>query len=367
MEAVINNLLENVKKKNGKKAIKILILIIVVILIAVTGIMWWIKMSTTVTTDNAKVSADLLGVSSDISGKLVGVFVQEGDMVQEGQIIAKVDDSQHNISVAQAQAALELAKINFTKLPYDIQAVQAAVTKAEDALVAANAQMASAMLSADDAKRVLDINTALYQQGAISKDAFDSYTTKYNMAAAAMEVARANVTSAEDAITGARASLNTLLQTGESTYTTQEKQAQAAYDNASLTLELTNIKAPISGTVVKVTDLKGEYVTTGQSLVTIVNPARLWVTANIDEDKVARIKKGQTVTIKADAYPKTTFPGQVTEVLNATQASFSLLPTENTSGNFTKVVQRVPVKISVDPLDQNLSPGMSVVVTIITK
>ncbi|RYD01684.1 hypothetical protein N752_29350 [Desulforamulus aquiferis] len=119
--------------------------------------------------------------------------------------------------------------------------------------------------------------------------------------------------------------------------------------------------------MVKVAALEGQNVNSGTSLFTLVNPERVWILANIEEKKVARIHIGDKVNIVVDAYPNIIFDGQVEEIAGATQSSFSILPTENASGNFTKVAQRLPIKISVVQQDNKLKPGMSAVVTIKTQ
>jgi len=364
-----NNPIENPKKKAISKKARIAILTLIIIAVALFGIRWYIQLTTTVTTDNAKVSADFVSISAEVAGKLTDVYVQEGDTVTAGQLLAKIDDSSYLISASQAEAVWELSKIAVTKLPGDIQSAQIAVTKAGNALAAAIAQAASNKLAMEDSKRILDQNTLLYQQGAVPQDTLDSCTTKYNTAVAALEAANASVNSAQDVVQAAQTQLDTLNQTGGATYTAQEKQAKATYDSAQLALERTSIKSPISGRVVKVSALKGQNVSSGTAsgfttLFTIVNPERIWVLANIEEKKVARIHIGDKVNIVVDAYPDTVFNGRVEEISGATQSSFSILPTENASGNYTKVAQRLPVKISVVQQGDKLKPGMSAVVTI---
>ena len=129
----------------------------------------------------------------------------------------------------------------------------------------------------------------------------------------------------------------------------------------------TTIKAPIDGSLVKLAALKGQYVSSGTSLFTIVNPERIWVVANISEKKIGVIQPGNEVNVAVDAYPDAVFKGQVEEISGATKSTFSILSTDNTAGNYTKVVQWLPVKISVIQQDDKLKPGMSVAVTIKTK
>lgn len=362
-----NNPIENPRKKPKSKIVRVGILVLVIAAVAILGIRWYIQLRTTVTTDNAKVSADLVSISAEVAGKLNDVYVKEGDSVSEGTLLAKVDDSQYLISASQAEATWQLSKIAVTKLPNDILNAQKAVTKAEDALCAAQAQAEISKLAMEDSKRILDQNTALYQQGAVAKETLDSNTTKYETAVKNLEAANANVSSAQDSVSVAQAQLDTLNKTGSNTYAAQEKQTKATYDSAQLALAHTAIKSPISGCVVRVSALKGQNVSSGTSLFTIVNPERIWVLANIEEKKVARIHIGDNVKVVVDAYPDIIFNGRVEEISGATQSSFSILPTENASGNYTKVAQRLPVKISVEQQGDKLKPGMSAVVTIKTK
>lgn len=354
-------------KKMKPKIIRYSIIVLVIAVLAILGIRWYIQLKTTVTTDNAKVSADLVSISAEVAGKLTDVYVQEGDTVKVGQPLAKVDDSQYLITASQAEAGWELSKIAVTKLPNDIESAQKSVAKAQNALSAAVAQASINKLSVEENQRILDKNTALYQSGAISKETLDSCTTKYDTAVKALEAANANVSSAQDSVSAAQIQLDTLGKTGSATYAAQEKQAKAAYDNAQLALARTSIKSPINGRVAKVTALKGQNVSSGTSLFTIVNPDKIWVLANIEEKKVARIHIGEEVNVAVDAYPDIVFKGRVEEIAGATQSSFSILPTENASGNYTKVAQRLPVKISVTQQGDKLKPGMSAVVTIKTK
>lgn len=368
-----NNPVSKPNKKQIPGIIRIGILILLIAAIAIFGIRWYIQLTTTVTTDNAKVSVDFVSVNAEVAGRLTDVYVQEGDTVTAGQLLAKIDDSSYLISASQAQATWDLSKIAVTKLPDDIRSAQIAVAKAENALSAAVSQAGSSKLAMEDSKRTLDQNTLLYQQGAVPKETLDSCTTKYYTAAATLEAANANINSAQNAVQAAQTQLDTLNRTGADTYTAQEKQSKATYDSAQLALDRTNIKSPISGQVIKVSALKGQTVSSGTAsgfttLFTIVNPERVWILANIEEDKVARIHIGNKVKVVVDAYPGIVFDGQVEEIGEATQSSFSILPTENASGNYTKVAQRLPVKISVvQQQDNKLKPGMSAVITIKTK
>lgn len=352
------------KKKPFSKAVRWGAVLIALAVVSVFGVRWYIQLTTTVTTDNAKVSADLVSISAEVSGKLTDVLVQQGDTVQAGQLLAQVDDSQYQINAAQAEAAWEQSQVALAKLPNELESAQLAVNKANYALSAAQAQAASAQLAMEDSQRILDRNTVLFQEGAIPQETLDSCKTKYETAVQTWEAAHATVNSSLAAVADAQTQLDKLNKTGSAGYTAQEKQAKAAYDNARLSLSRTAVIAPLAGNVVKLSALKGQYISPGTSLCTLVNPERVWIIANIEEKKIGRIHTGDPVTIVVDAYPDQVFTGQVEEIAGATQASFSILPTENTSGNYTKVAQRLPVKISAAQSEGQLKPGMSAVVTI---
>ncbi|MDR3288917.1 MAG: HlyD family secretion protein [Peptococcaceae bacterium] len=374
--------MEKPKKKLIARILRIVIAILIVAAAAVFGGRWYIQLKTTVTTDNAKVAADLVSITSEVSGKITDVFVQEGEAVEAGQLIAKVDDSQYRINLsqveaalAQAEAASALSQVAVISLPNNIKAAQLAIDKAASALAAAKAQAEICQLTVEDSKRALDQHTILYQQGVIAREDLNGYQTKYDTAVKNYEAANANVSAAQDTVATAQAQLDNLNATGNESVAAQTKQTQANYDSvqanydsAQLALTHTAIISPIAGNVVKVSALQGQNLGSGSTVCTITNPSRIWITANIEEKKIGRIHIGDPVTFTVDAYPNVVFAGQVEEIGGATQSSFSILPTESTSGNFTKVAQRFPVKISVVQQEEHiLRPGMSANVIIQTK
>lgn len=355
------NLVTN-KKKRG---IQILGVIVVVALLG--GVWWWNSLRSAITTDNAKVAGDIVEVSARTSGLVTKVMVKEGEEVKAGQVLAQLDDSQAKITLSQAEAALEMAKVNTSKLPSDLNSAQAAVTKARDNAAQASSQAKSAMIAMDDMRRQYEKVQALYTQGALAKESLDQARTRYETARATVEAATANAASAQAGVTEAQAKLDALGKTGSVTYSAQLKQAQATYDNAHWVMDNMVIKSLIDGTVVRSPVQTGENVIAGQSIVTVANLKQVWVNANIQEKQVGRVKVGQPVDVRLDAYPGRIFSGEVEEIGDATQATFALIPTESTSGNFTKVSQRFTVKIMIKYSDVVLKPGMSSVVTIHTR
>lgn len=354
-------------RKNGfSKKASLIVLVILVLGAATTGLWWWRDLQTSISTDDAAVTGDIVDVSPKIAGRLENLYVSEGEYVQAGQKIATLDNAQYSIALAQAEAGLNLARVNQAKLPDDIVSAQANVDKTRGSLNAAQAQVKTAEIALDDAKRLLGINESLYNSGAISKEAIDASRNSYEKASANLESARANALSAEAALQENLAKQSSVNNTGQDSYSAQLQQAQALYDNAKLNYDNSFIYAPKSGTVVRIPVHEGENLSSGQTILSIVDFNKTLVTANVEENKFSRISVGQKVDIRIDAYPGKVFKGEVIEVGGATQSTFSLLPVQNSSGNFTKITQRLPLKISVDKEDMPFKPGMSAVVKIHT-
>ncbi len=346
---------------------RLVIIVLIIAVLAAAGLMYWNAVRTTVSTDNAKVTGDLVDVSPKVAGQLQALYVVQGQDVKQGQVLAKLDDSQYKINLQQAQAALDLARANYARLPDDIKSANSTVEKSVSGIAAAEAQYKSAQIQLADAQRQLDHNQSLYASGAISKETLDTIQSNYNKAQAALEAAAATVKTNQQILADAQAKLNSSNNTQAAIYKAQLDQAQAAYNNAKLALDNTTITAVISGTILRIPEVVGENLTAGQTILTISNLNGTWVTANIEEKYYYRIKLGQKVDVSIDAYPGRTFSGIVSETGNATQATFSLISTENASGNYTKVAQRLPVKIKVHDPGKALKPGMSAVVKIHTK
>ncbi|MGE5455219.1 MAG: HlyD family secretion protein, partial [Methylocystaceae bacterium] len=301
MQGIINS--EKLGSSTVKNKRAIIALIGVAVLALLVGGIWWNNLRTTITTDNAKIAGDIVDISARTSGLLVEILVKEGDQVKVGQVLAHLDDSQAKINLAQAEAALEIARANTSKLPTDITSAQAAVTRAQETGVAGQSQAASAVFAANDAKRQLDKMQALYDQGALAKESLDQARTRYDTARANVDAQAAAAASAQAGVLDAQAKLEALNNTGLATYKALLKQAQAIYDNAKFALDNTVIKSQVNGTIVRLPVQVGENIIAGQSVITISNLQQVWVTANVQEKQVGRIRVGQSVDVRIDAYP----------------------------------------------------------------
>jgi len=321
------------------------------LLVAVLGFggWWWMKSSAVVSTDDARVKGTIVAVSPKIPGRIESVLVQEGETVQAGQVIARIEKDEIEVQVAQAKANLAAAqaKLDETEAGSRPQQIAQAGAAAEQALA-----------GFDNARRNYDRMEALYSQGAVSTQQLDAAKT-------ALEVAKAQYNAAAQSYSltaeGARDEDVKIARA-------QVEQADAALKNAELALANTQIKAPATGIVAVKSVDQGEIVSAGQPLFNITDPNDIWISANIEETSVGKLIIGQTVSFTVDAYPGHNFKGEVSDVGAATGSQFALLPAENASGNFTKVTQRLPVKIKVDDSgDAVLKPGMSAVVGIHVK
>jgi membrane fusion protein (multidrug efflux system) len=355
----------NMPAQGNGRIIKIVVLLAVLAGIA-GGYIWWNSLRTSISTDNAKVVGDIVDISPKVAGRLEEISIQEGDFVQAGQIIAVLDNAQYKINLNQAKATLDISKANYDKLPDDLKSTQATVEKSRNNILSSQAQVKSAQVAVDDTKRNLAQKESLYQNGGISKETLEASRSSYANAQATLESAQASVLSNQAALQDSQAKMDSLDKTGAAIYLAQLQQAQAGYDTAQLTLDNSIIKAPISGTVVRLALQVGENVSPGQTILTISNLDTTWISANIEEDKTGRVKVGQDVQVNIDSFPGITFAGQVSELGGATQSTFALIPSENSSGNYTKVKQRLSFKITIDKKGMVLKPGMSAVIKIHT-
>ncbi len=319
-----------------------------ILLIAlIGGFIYWLNIRHYESTDDAFVAARSFSVAAKVGGYVTVVPVTDNQHVNQGDVLARIDDRDYRIAVDQAQAQVAAAQANIANIEAQIDSQQAQIDQAKAQLAQAEAQL---QFSQEEADRAQD----LVQKGAGTLQR--AQQTKSDL-----EAQRANTNRAKTAVIGAELGIK-VLQTQHKSAEAALQQAQAQLDQAKLSLEYTNVRAAQSGRVVKLSGAKGTFVTAGQSLMMFV-PDEVWITANYKETQLADMRPGQPVEIRIDAYPGRKLNGHVDSVQPGSGTAFSLLPAENATGNYVKVVQRVPVKIVVDnwPSDIPVGPGMSVV------
>ena len=342
----------NLKKagKDSRKKRRTLILAAVVVAAAlIGGGAWWWRQMGFETTDDAFIAGHVAQVSPRVAGRVLEVLVTDNEWVKADKILIQLDPAPFKVKEDQAKAGVKEAEERFAEAKSQFAAQKALAEQAK-------ADVASAEAQAGNAATDLNRYNALLPTGAVSKQARDNADTLARTSAAALLAARKRAASAEAQATLAATQILTAQAVVE--------KSRAALEQTSLDLAYTEIKAGVSGRVTAKSVEPGDYVQTGQAVLSLVQDD-IWVVANFKETQLTNMRPGQPVTVIVDAYPDHEFKGHVDSIQAGTGAAFSLLPPENATGNYVKVVQRVPVKIVLDhlPADSGLTlaPGMSVV------
>ena len=303
-------------------------------------------------TDNAQVDGHIVPVLAKVGGYVKTVNVNENDHVNAGQLLVQLDDEDYRVRLQQAQADLAAAEATAGGGGFSGQA-QAQVQSATGQRAALDAQIGAAQANANKADADLARAKELAGKQIISKQQLDA-------AQAMADVAHANLIAAQRQAAAGGGVVNTA-EAGVRVANARSLASRAAAENAQLQLDYTRITAPASGEVSRKQVEVGQLVAPGQPLLSIVADTGIWVTANFKETQLARIRPGQPVEFEIDAYNNCVGQGKVASVSGATGAKFALLPPDNATGNFTKVVQRVPVRIAVTKPcpGYTLRPGLS--------
>jgi membrane fusion protein (multidrug efflux system) len=376
---------------------RFLIIGVIALLVVGAGLFWW-HSTYYESTDDAQVNGHLIQISSRIVGQVIKVNVDENQAVDAGTVLAEIDPKDFQVAVQQAEATLqsaeasyEAAKVNVPLTDIntgntlfsagaDVHGTQAQIAQAERQLDAAKARVVEAQANATKSQADLDRYRPLVEKDVISKQQFDAAVAAADANKAALVEAQANVTAAEEAVRVARDHLSQSQAQLKTAQTAPQQiaiqraradqaaalvaQSQAQLDQAKLNLSYTKIVAPQAGIVTRKSVEVGQNVSVGQNLMTLVSLDDVWITANFKETQLQHMRAGQAVVIEVDAYGGRKFDGKITQVGGATGSVLSLFPPENATGNYVKVVQRVPVRIDLTDPKQNadhlLRPGLSV-------
>ena len=313
-----------------------------------------------VTSDDAQVDGHITPVLARVGGYVQNVLVNDNQQVKAGDLLVTLDDRDLRSRMAQADADLR-ALVASVGGDGKVGQAQAQLSAAQAGAAAADASVAQAKANADKAQSDLQRFRALAAKNIISGQQMDAATAASQAAAAQLLAAQRNAEAAREQIASASAGLTAA--------DARVASSRASRDQVALQLSYTHITAPQTGVVAKRSVEVGQLVNPGQPLMTVVPLATVWVTANLKETQVRDVHPGDKVDFSVDAYPGVTFHGIVESISPATGARFSLLPPDNATGNFTKVVQRIPVRIAVTSQDPQrpLRPGMSADVTITTR
>ncbi len=347
---------ETKQKKPAYKRILPIILILIVIGGVIFGIKELIYYTHYEVTDDAQVDGDISPVVARVSGYVEAIRFKDNQHVERGDTLVILDDKDYRIQLEKAEAALAAAKSSVGVSASNVSAVRAHVPPAKANIEAAEAQVWKITQTYNRYKNLL-------QGHAITQAQFDEIKAEKEAAEAQLAAAQKQVAAIHEQVASSRKQVKAT--------SAQIAVRQAAVDFAKLQLSYTVITAPVSGQISKRNIQIGQLVGQGQQMFAIVNDSSIYVTANFKETQLNDMRIGQPVDIEVDAYPKKDFHGYVASFSGATGAKFSLLPPNNATGNFVKVVQRVPVRINFDSLphewNRRLIPGMSVEATVRVK
>jgi membrane fusion protein (multidrug efflux system) len=378
---------------------KFIIAAVVLVVVAITVFFVW-RSSFTEDTDDAQVDGNLYQVSSRVAGQVIKVYVDDNQTVQAGQLLVEVDTRDYQVALQQAEANLASAQASYVQATVnvpitsvsvrttvsssnsDVKGSSASVAQAQKQVEVAQARVDQAKANAEKARLDVERYTPLVLKDVISKQQFDAAVAQAAASRASVLEAEAQVLSAQESTRQAQqrlvqssAQAQQAAQNGPSQVKAQQaaanaalanvNQAQAKVDQAKLNLSYSRIVAPVAGIVNKKNVQVGANLSVGQDLLTIIPLTDLWVTANFKETQIGKMHKGQEVLLKVDALGGRKFHGTIQQIGGATGSKLSLFPPENATGNYVKVVQRIPVRIDFTNLQEEnkdfaLRPGYSV-------
>ncbi len=371
--------------------------VIAVIVLLVVGFFIYRYVTSYESTDDAQVDGHINSISARVSGHVIKLNVQDNQYVQAGTVLVEIDPADYQLAYERAKADFEdaqaaavgagvsvpITSVNTTSqvsaTQADVESARAGIQVAKQQSEAAKAQLQQAEANDVKAQNDLARYKQLIDKQEISQQQYDQATAAANASAAGVAAARASAAAAQQEITQSQGKLaqaeansryaNTapkqmeIMRAKATSAEAEAKRKKADLDQARLNVDYTKIVAPVNGIVSNRTVEVGQNVTAGQELMKLINLDDIWITANFKETQLREMKVGQRVTIEVDASGKK-YNGKVDSIAGASGARFSLLPPENATGNYVKVVQRIPVKIVLDPgenKDHELRPGMSVV------
>lgn len=374
------------------------------VLLLIAAIVFWRYSAVRESTDDAQIDGSILPVSPRVGGTIAVIHVHDNQEVEAGTVLVELDGADYRVAVAKAQAEYDEAvadakaaqagvPISSVNTSGNVSVAEAGLAAAKQEVTSAHArlQAAQARLREADALHVrasrdLDRMKMLIAKDEVSQQQYDSASTAEAQATAVLESARAEVAEAEQQVQVAESHVHQAdagvrmagtgpqqLEATQARAASAEAKVQrvkAALDQAKLNLEYTRIKAPVRGVISKKSVEVGQVVQPGQPLFSLVLLDNIWVTANFKETQLKRMRPGQPVVIEVDGYGGREYRARVDSISPATGARFSLLPPENATGNYVKIIQRVPVKIVFEQgqdAEHVLRPGMSVTPTVLTR
>lgn len=333
------------QQRYKKRVFTVFALLLFLVAVGIFG-WWWLFWRGIETTDDAFIDGDISHIAPQISGQVTAIDVRDNQYVEKGTTLVTLDSRAEQIALEKAQAAYQVTAAQYQQNQAEQAVVQALIEQARADIDVAQAQYQHAQR---EYLRYRDSGSA------VSKSELDGKAAQAKISAAALLAREKSFNSSTAQLRKVQAAL------AEINATLQQNQAEI--DRARLQLSYATIRAPVTGFVTKRTISVGNYVTSGRQMLTLIS-GQVWVTANFKENQLRHMRSGQSVEIQIDAFPGQIFHGKVDSVQRATGSIFSLLPAENATGSYVKIVQRIPVKITFTDeqiTKYPLAPGMSVV------
>jgi membrane fusion protein (multidrug efflux system) len=330
----------------GKRGRALVILLVAGLACALLGLAWWIHSRNHIETDNAFIEAKTVAISCKVPGTVRRVLVEDNQYVKKGDPLVELDQEEYRVQVAQAEAGVSVAE----------NQTGGDQLRAEGARATVELSRARAEQAELDLRR----GEALFRREVIPREQLDRLRTAQRVAQSQLQEAREGLRQAQ-AVAGLA---------GNRGARAMVRQRQAQLNDARLKLSYTRVLAPTSGYITRKSIEPGANIQAGQPLMALVPLQDAWIVANYKEGQLTHIRPGQRVEFTVDAYPGRSFKGKVDSIMAGTGAAFSLLPPENATGNYVKVVQRIPVKITIDSNsdpEHLLRVGMSVIPTVLVE
>jgi membrane fusion protein (multidrug efflux system) len=368
-EVPANSDTTKVKGNNRRRKISIVVFITIAVIGAITVYFYLRYKATHISTDDAFVEGHVHRIAAKVSGTVKKINVEDNQFVRKGDILVEIDSADYEVKVSETSAVLGKERSKLSEIEAKIEASRRKLSELNAAIKAAKANLE--LQEATLKLATIDFNRAqkLYEKEAIPRERYDNAKTAYDVAGSKVKATEEQVKQVEMAVETQKA----IIKQAEASRPSQIssiREKEAKLRAAELSYGYTRIPAPSDGYITKKTVEAGNQIEAGLPLMAVVPLDNIWVIANYKETQLERVKPGQKVKIKVDTYPGKTFKGKVESIMAGSGAVFSLFPPENATGNYVKVVQRIPVKIV---LEKNTDPqhilriGMSVVPTILVE
>tara|TARA_B100000029_G_scaffold491463_1_gene551656 strand:+ start:14360 stop:15517 length:1158 start_codon:yes stop_codon:yes gene_type:complete len=343
--------------------------VLILLLVSVSGIgviSWYLDQINNIHVVDARIDTEMKTISSSTAGNIISLNVKEGDKVKSGDLLLKIDDREAKIELRELKYLVDGKLAQIRQIESQIRMLDrrrvALVVERKSELTAAKAEFAARELNIKLAKDDFYRADSLKKRGVVSIKKWRLLKTRVEMKNQEARKAAAKVKVAEAALRSAEITRDEIdvLRHELSRQIAQKEHLVAKIDGKKIQIDETNIISPIDGVIDKSFISSGEMAQSGQRLFLMHDPSHVWIEANIKETRLRNLKLGQLVSVQVDAYPNQIYSGKLVSIGDATTSQFALLPAPNPSGNFTKVTQRIPVRIEIKQRSNHLRPGMMV-------